>query len=88
MQIEVAYALPAQQVLLTINVASGTTALQAVYESGVLTQHPEIDVENIQLGIFSRKVMPETVLQPGDRVEIYRPLIIDPMQKRRQRAKC
>lgn len=84
--IEVAYALPQQQVILPVKVAEGTTAAQAVDASGILKKFPEIDLEQNKLGIFGKLVKPDTVLRERDRVEIYRPLIADPKEVRRQRA--
>lgn len=84
--IEVAYALPQQQVILPVKVADGTTAAQAVDASGILNKFPEIDLEQNKLGIFGKLVKPDTVLRERDRVEIYRPLIADPKEVRRQRA--
>lgn len=84
--VEVAYALPAQQILLQINVAEGTTAEQAVHASGILEKFPEIDLAQNKLGIFGKLTKPDSVLRENDRVEVYRPLIADPKGVRRQRA--
>lgn len=84
--IEVAYALPQQQVILPVKVTEGATAAQAVDASGILKKFPEIDLEQNKLGIFGKLVKPDTVLRERDRVEIYRPLIADPKEVRRQRA--
>lgn len=92
-RVEVAWAVPRRHWLRTLSVPAGTTARQAVIQSGIDEQWPEVDVRGAPLGIFSRKLdgrqqpLPEEyTLQPGDRVEIYRPLEIDPKQARRQRA--
>jgi uncharacterized protein len=84
--IEVAYALPAQQAILPVRVSEGTTAQQAVEASGILQKFPEIDLSQNKLGIFGQLVKADTVLRERDRVEIYRPLIADPKEVRRQRA--
>ena len=91
--VEVAYALPQRQQLTTLQVAPGTTAYEAVQQSGVVQQFPEIDPENVKMGIFGQalgtkglKLPKEHVLQAGDRVEIYRPLIADPKEVRKRRA--
>lgn len=86
-RIEVAYALPDEQVLLSLNVPDGTTAMQAVEQSGLLERFPDIELSRNELGIFGRVTEKDRVLQAGDRVEIYRPLIADPKEVRRQRAK-
>jgi len=86
-QIEVAYALPHVQILKKLNVPTGCTVEQAVLLSGIMDQFPEIDLTKNKLGIFSRFTQPDTPLQPYDRIEIYRPLVIDPKDARRMRAK-
>ena len=80
--IEVVYA-PLNQKLLQADVpyVAGMTVQQAIDASGFS------NVEEMPVGIFSHQVTRDTLLKPGDRVEIYRPLLIDPMEKRRQRAK-
>ena len=91
--IEVAYALPDKQVLKVLTVSNGTTALEAVKQSGVLQMFPEIDIENTQMGIFSQvlgtKGLAERAtykLKARDRVELCRPLIADHKEVRRRRA--
>ncbi len=85
-EVEVIYALPTQQKRIQIKVAPGTTCIEAVKQSEITTFFPEIDLENVKLGIFSRLVKHHEVLVPGQRVEIYRPLIADPKDVRRKRA--
>lgn len=86
--IEVAYALPAQQTLLALTVPVGTTLRAAVELSGILKQHPEINGQTAVFGIFGKiEKSPDTrLLNAGDRIEIYRPLQIDPKEARRARA--
>jgi len=84
--VEVIYALPHQQKLIKVNVQAGTTCIEAVKQSDMLRYFPEIDLETVKLGIFSRSVKHSEVLSPGQRVEIYRPLIADPKDVRRKRA--
>ena len=84
--IEVAYALPNQQVILPLKMAEGCTAAEAVAASGILKKFPEIDLAENKLGVFGKLVKSDTVLRERDRVEIYRPLIADPKEVRRQRA--
>jgi putative ubiquitin-RnfH superfamily antitoxin RatB of RatAB toxin-antitoxin module len=86
LRIEVACALREEQVLVELEVAEGTTARQAVERSGVLSRFPEVGFARAGLGIFGRVVSPDTPLRDGDRVEIYRPLIAEPKQGRRERA--
>ncbi len=84
--VEVAYALPKQQLIIPVNVADGTTAEAAVIASGIIEKFPEIDLATNKLGIFGKLIKSDTVLRHLDRVEIYRPLIADPKEVRRQRA--
>ena len=85
-KIEVAYATTDRQILLPVEVAVGTTAVQALEESGISSQFPRIDWKNRVIGIFGKVCNPDQVLIAGDRVEIYRALLMDPKQQRRQRA--
>ena len=84
--VEVAYARPDQQAIIALSVAPGTTAAEAVEQSGILREFPDIEFPGCKMGIFGKAVRADTVLQAGDRVEIYRPLIADPKEVRRQRA--
>ena len=86
--IEVAYATPEQQLILQVVVPIGTDLRSAVVLSGIIQAFPELDLNRVPLGLFGRKVaQPEVVaVTAGDRIEIYRPLIIDPMQARLNRA--
>lgn len=84
--IEIAYALPSQQIILKLQVAEGTTAEQGVIASGIMQKFPEIDLSQNKIGIFGKLVKQDTLLREKDRVEIYRPLIADPKEVRKQRA--
>jgi putative ubiquitin-RnfH superfamily antitoxin RatB of RatAB toxin-antitoxin module len=84
--VEVAYAKPEEQVILSLEVPAGTTLRQAVEQSGILERFREIDTQTMKTGIFGKLKKTDQVLQAGDRVEIYRPLIADPKQVRKQRA--
>jgi len=86
LRVEIVYALRDRQVLLAFEVEGGTTARQAVERSGILQRFAEIDLARAGMGIFGRVVSPDTPLQDGDRVEIYRSLIADPKDARRTRA--
>ncbi|HSC93903.1 MAG TPA: RnfH family protein [Burkholderiales bacterium] len=86
-RVEVAYALRDRQVLLTRELEEGCTVEQAIRRSGILEAFPEIDVARARVGIFGREVSLDAQLRDGDRVEIYRPLIADPKDARRQRAR-
>jgi hypothetical protein len=84
--IEVVYASKTRQFLKSLKVATGTTVIEAILASGVSEEFPELDIASARLGIFSRFVEKDSLLNSNDRVEIYRPLIIDPKEARRQRA--
>ena len=86
MRIEVAYARPDRQWLLTLEVDEGVTAQAALLASGLLDECPELQTGEPVLGVWSRKVAPDAVLEAGDRLEVYRPLRADPKTTRRQRA--
>ena len=85
--VEVVYALPQRQIQVTLQVARGTTAGGAVQLSELPVTFPEIEVARCKLGIFGKLIAADTVLNSGDRVEIYRPLTADPKEARRLRAK-
>lgn len=86
MQIEVAYALLNKQKIYVLDVDEGTTARQAAILAPVLEDFPHADVESGKLGIFGKMVPDKQALREGDRIEIYRPLIADPKEVRKQRA--
>jgi putative ubiquitin-RnfH superfamily antitoxin RatB of RatAB toxin-antitoxin module len=86
MEIEVAYATPEKQVLLKIEAPEGCTVEEAIERSEIQSEFPGMEIDPDAVGIFSRKVSLQHVLRPGDRVEIYRPLIADPKEMRKQRA--
>lgn len=86
--VEVVYALADKQKLLRLTVPHGTTVRQAALQSGMQAHFPDLDLHNSPLGIFGKAVSKpdERVLEEGERVEIYRPLIADPKEVRKQRA--
>jgi uncharacterized protein len=84
--VQVVYAMPDRQDIVSIKLPQGAVLKQALEACGLLQKYPEIDAENGRFGIFSRLSKPDTVLRDLDRVEIYRPLIADPKEVRRQRA--
>ncbi|MBO6849075.1 MAG: RnfH family protein [Marinobacter sp.] len=88
-QVEVAFARPDKQEIIGLQVPEGTTALEAVKRSGIVDVFPEIDPDSNDMGIFGKviKTPASHELRDGDRVELYRPLKIDPKQARLNRAK-
>jgi len=86
MRVEVVYTRPDEQALVTLDLGPGATVADAVRASGLVQRFPEIDPDQGPFGIFSRPCEPGRPLRAGDRVEIYRPLEIDPKEARRLRA--
>lgn len=84
--VEVAYALPQKQEVLSLKVKPGATVSQVIEQSGILADFPEIDLVNAKVGIFGKQAKLDAVLRDKDRVEIYRPLIADPKEIRKKRA--
>ena len=78
MQIGVAYSEHSQQIWMTIEVPDESTVQDAINRSGILKMFPHIDLETQKVGVFGKVVKPQAALRPGDRVEIYRPIICDP----------
>ncbi len=85
-QVEVCYALPEKQTLLSLEVEPSLTIESIINQSGILELHPEINLEENKVGIFSKLAKLNDTLHDGDRIEIYRPLIADPKEVRKQRA--
>jgi uncharacterized protein len=85
--VEVVYALPGDQDAVELLVAPGTTLAQAVAASGVLARHPELRSSALRLGVHGSERGPRSVVRARDRIEIYRPLQVDPKEARRRRAK-
>ena len=85
--IEVAYALPGQQTVVQVAVPADATLEDAIRASGLLEQYPEIEPgKKNKVGVFGKLGKLGDSLHPGDRVEIYRPLIADPKEVRKKRA--
>jgi hypothetical protein len=84
--VEVAYATPEKQLILKLTVPGDATLEEAIRASGILEEFPEIDLASARVGVFGKPGKPGDSLHPGDRVEIYRPLIADPKEVRKQRA--
>ena len=84
--VEVTYATPQKQLIIPVNVNEGITVSEAIELSGIKKEFPEINLDNDPVGIFGKHTTLDHVLREKDRVEIYRPLIADPKEIRRQRA--
>ena len=85
-KIEVVYAHTQDVELIPLDVKIGTTAMEAIELSGIKSKYPSIDFTVNKIGIFGRQCQGDTMLNEGDRVEIYRPLLTDPKKARRRRA--
>lgn len=86
LDIEVVYALPEQQVLLTLQVVSGTCVGEVLRQADLKKRFPGLDLVTMPIGIFGQRVSADHVLRAGDRIEIYRPLSADPKLARRARV--
>jgi putative ubiquitin-RnfH superfamily antitoxin RatB of RatAB toxin-antitoxin module len=85
-RVEVVLAMPERQELVSLAVTSGSTLADAINQSGVVEMFEGFELDPARVGIFGHKASLDQVLREGDRVEIYRPLIADPKEVRRQRA--
>ncbi len=87
MSVEVAYATPDHQLIIPVQIAMGSCISVAIERSGILTIFPEIDLTRHKVGVFGQIKQLSDIAHVGDRIEIYRPLTIDPKIARRVRAK-
>lgn len=85
--VEVVYLDPEQQWVKAVRVVEGSSVMDAVMASGAAAVVPGGQVDPERLGIYSRRVPADQIVQAGDRIEIYRPLQLDPMEARRRRAR-
>lgn len=87
-KVEVAYALPEKQRVIAVDVEEGTSVADAARQSGIERDFPELDFTRVKFGIFGKAVRnaESEAAKEGDRIEIYRPLLIDPKQARANRA--
>jgi len=84
--VEVVLATPEKQEIISLDIDVGSTVADAIEQSAILDKFPGFELDPGKVGIFASKVGLDQVLREGDRVEIYRPLIADPKEIRRQRA--
>lgn len=87
MIVQVCYAGLDKTSLVDVQVPVHATVLQAIQQSGIVQAHPEIDISVLKVGVFGKLKTLDSQLHAGDRIEIYRPLVADPMEARRRRAK-
>jgi len=86
MQVEVVYATPALQKIVVVRVGDGATIADALAAAQSIPGFPALNIPQLRVGIYGKLAEPGTPVQDGDRVEIYRPLLVEPMQARRRRA--
>jgi putative ubiquitin-RnfH superfamily antitoxin RatB of RatAB toxin-antitoxin module len=86
MHIEVVLAMPDKQELIRLDLATDATVADAIEQSGIVAKFDGFELDEAKVGIFGQKVSMAQTLRDGDRVEIYRPLLADPKEVRRQRA--
>lgn len=86
-QVEVVLAMPGRQELVALEVSAGSTLTEAITLSGLPGMFEDFELDPAKVGIFGHKASLDQVLRDGDRVEIYRSLIADPKETRRQRAR-
>lgn len=84
--VEVAYALPEKQHIVSLEIEESATIEEIIKQSGILTLFPDINLEKQQVGVFSQQKKLSDHVRYGDRIEIYRPLLIDPKEARRKRG--
>ena len=88
LSVEVVLATPGEQALVTVVVEEGASVADVIAASGMATRFPDLEVAALPAGIWGRPVPKDTLVRDGDRVELYRPLEIDPREARRQRARA
>jgi putative ubiquitin-RnfH superfamily antitoxin RatB of RatAB toxin-antitoxin module len=86
MQVEAVFALPERQVLKAVELPEGSTVADAIRRSELAREFPEVDFDQLQAGIWGTPVERGRTLLDGDRVELYRPLVMDPREARRLKA--
>ncbi len=85
--IEVAFALPEKQAIVSVTIADGATVGEAIAESAICAEFPAVDIDSLQAGVWGHPVERSVGVRNGDRVELYRPLLRDPRDARRELAK-
>ena len=86
--VELVLATAETQVLLALEVNEGATVGDVISESGIESHFPALDIAEMPVGIWGKRVSRESAVRDGDRIELYRPLEIDPREARRQRARA
>lgn len=86
LHIKVAYALPEEAVVLSLSVSPGTNIEDAICQSGILKRFPDISLHEQRVGVYGKLAPLNDTVREGDRIEIYRPVTVDPKEARRLRA--
>lgn len=88
--VEVVYALPEEQPLLSVSVTLESTIKDVIIQSGILVHYPELEqpfeTDKMKVGLFGKLAKMDQTVRDKDRIEIYRPLIADPKEVRKKRA--
>ncbi|MFW5451408.1 MAG: RnfH family protein [Methylophagaceae bacterium] len=84
--VEVAYALPDEQIILSLDMPADSSVEEVIKRSGILEKYPQIDLSTDRVGVFGKMCKLTATLRNKDRIEIYRKLIADPKESRRQKA--
>jgi len=84
--VEVIYATLSEQKIIKLEVEEGSSILEVIHKSGLLEEYPEIDLSKNKVGIYNQVKRPDEIVKQNDRIEIYRPLLVDPKEARRKRA--
>jgi uncharacterized protein len=85
--VTVVYALPELAIEIEVTLPAGATVAETLERSGIATRHPEANPTQCPVGIFGKRVDRQSIVSDGDRIELYRPLVADPKESRRKRAK-
>lgn len=85
MTVEVAYATPEKQMIVPVELSEPKTAYDVVVQSEIVKHFPEIKLDALKLGIFSKKISGDYMVRDKDRIEIYRPLTLNAREKRFKR---
>jgi putative ubiquitin-RnfH superfamily antitoxin RatB of RatAB toxin-antitoxin module len=86
LRVEVVYALPGAQDAVSLEIAPGSTLRDAVQASGLIARHPEIDLDRQKIGVYGKVKAADAPAAQGDRIEVYRALLVEPKEARRRRA--
>jgi putative ubiquitin-RnfH superfamily antitoxin RatB of RatAB toxin-antitoxin module len=84
MKVAIVYAMPGKHAWINIEMPEGSTVAQAIERSGILNRFPEINLETQKVGVFGKIAALDTVIEEGARIEIYRPITVDPKTVKRR----